>query len=167
MLQVVRYPNDLLRRKGKYVDDFTTVQEEIEQMLVTLQKQENCAALAATQLSIVNPHRIVVFNLPDYEQKKEVWGLINPTILQREGTQKGEEGCMSVPGVSAEVVRAQKIQVKGFNLKGQAVCFTATDFLARCIQHEVDHLNGILYLDYLSPSKLRRIERQLYQQARN
>ncbi len=163
MLEIIQYPSELLRRKGRYVENLSEVKEEIQQMLDTLKAQENCAALAATQLSIPNPHRIVVFNIPDYKGNNEIWGLINPVILEKIGTQREIEGCMSIPEVSAEVIRAETIKVKGLDLNGEAVSFIATNFLARCIQHEVDHLKGVLYLDHLDHNTLHRLNQKINQ----
>ena len=163
ILNVVQYPDLRLKRKGHQVADPTNacVQKVISDMLETLASFESCAGLAATQLAIENPPSITVINSITPEEKTLC--LINPQIIFSEGEATEEEGCMSInpSDVYSLVKRATKIKVKALNQYGNHIEFIAENFLARCIQHEVDHLNGILYLDRISPLKRLRIEKKI------
>ncbi len=104
--------------------------------------------LAAPQIGV--SLRVVVYDSPENDEGFQV--LVNPCILKAEGQQKGSEACLSVPDISGEVVRADSIEVEGLRLDGQKVLLKLSHFTARIVQHEVDHLNGILFIDRLSPA---------------
>jgi peptide deformylase len=113
--------------------------------------------LAATQ---VNVHkRLLVIDVS--EKRNERLALINPEILSREGVEETEEGCLSVPGVYDKVTRADRIRVRALDRDGKQVEFDAEGLLAVCIQHEIDHLDGKLFVDYLSDLKRTRIRKKL------
>tara|TARA_Y200000002_G_scaffold102827_1_gene83496 strand:+ start:5003 stop:5500 length:498 start_codon:yes stop_codon:yes gene_type:complete len=155
---ILQYPNTKLREPGKKVEKFDAeLKSIVDKMFVTHYAQENCAALAATQLGI--PLRITVIDFS--ETKDQPLCLINPEIVNREGKETSPEGCMSVPVLTAKVTRAEKITVKYFNVKGEEREMTADGFMAKCIQHEIDHLDGILYIDRLSPLKKKMLEMKL------
>ena len=155
ILQIIQYPDLRLKRKGRLVKDIkaSQVQQAIQNMLQTLSVSQNCAALAATQLDMEDPPRIVVINAGMNLGK--VLCLINPEIVERsDATVVAEEGCMSImphsmQSIHVKVARAEKIKVKALDIQGKKLIFEATDFLARCIQHECDHLQGVITLDYL------------------
>lgn len=162
ILKILQYPDSRLHQKSRKVTDVksTKIKKVIKDMLETLANTQNCAALAATQLDIEEPPSIVVINSPD---KNEIMTLINPHITAQKGSNVAEEGCMSIfpDHIHAEIRRANKIKVKALDTEGNQLKFTAEDFLARCIQHECDHLNGILYIDHLPKSKRALLEKEM------
>jgi len=163
ILQILQYPDLRLRRKSHKVTDVKSsrIKKIIKDMLETLANTGNCAALAATQLDIEQPPSIIVINSMDDDDG--VLCLINPQIIAQEGHDVAEEGCMSVfqGDIYANVKRATKITVKTLDVHGKQVEFTEEGYLARCIQHEYDHLNGILYIDHLSKLKRAFLEKKM------
>ena len=163
IIPILQYPDSRLRTRGHVVSQVNDkiIQQTIDDMLETLAATEHCAALAATQLDIKVPPAITVINNP--EDNKTPLCLINPQIIEKSGECKDKEGCMSIyPGDIAEkVLRAEKVIVHAFDRSGQKIIIEASDFLARCLQHEIDHLNGILFIDYLSPLKRERLEKKI------
>ncbi|GAD81133.1 peptide deformylase [Vibrio ezurae] len=157
LLQVLTFPDDRLRTVAKPVEDFTPeLQQHIDDMIETMYEEEGIG-LASTQ---VNVHkRIVVIDLS--ENRDEPLVLINPEITEKRGEDGIEEGCLSVPGARALVPRAAEITVKALNRDGEEFTFDADDLLAICVQHELDHLAGKLFVDYLSPLKRKRIKDKL------
>jgi len=160
-LKILQYPDSRLRKKGHKVSDVHSpeIKKIINDMHETLSNTENCAGLSATQLDIDKPPSIFVINTSDHN----VLCLINPQITAKEGSEVGEEGCMSIypDYISAEVKRAVKIKVEGLDILGNKVDFETDGQLARCIQHELDHLNGVLYIDYLPKSKRTLLEKKM------
>ncbi len=118
--------------------------------------------LAATQ---VNVHeRVVVIDVS--EERNELRAFINPEIIERHGETVGEEGCLSVPGIYDKVTRAERVRVKALNERGEAFELEADGLLAICIQHELDHLDGKVFVEYLSQLKQGRIKSKLAKRAR-
>jgi peptide deformylase len=163
IIPILQYPDPRLHQKARQVSDplAQDIQKIIADMLETLAHTEQCAALAATQLDIPNPPAITVIN--PIGAITEPLCLINPEIVTSEGEQAEPEGCMSVypQEVYAIVKRAQKIKLKALDRNGQPLEITAEDFLAKCFQHEIDHLNGILFVDRLSSLKRQRLEKKI------
>jgi peptide deformylase len=130
-----------------------------EQMLETM-REANGVGLAAPQVGV--PQRLFVAELPEDEendQPRQTFILFNPEIVKSSGEQIGCEGCLSIPGYVGEVARHEQIAVKGLNEKGQPVRHKVAGYLARVFQHEIDHLDGILYIDRLtSPDTFRPVE---------
>jgi peptide deformylase len=125
-------------------------------------KDENGIGLAATQ---VNRHvQVVVMDVSEDQNEPRVF--INPEIIRKEGSTISEEGCLSVPGNYAKVERAEAITVKALDQNGESFELDAEGLLAICIQHELDHLKGKLFIDYLSPLKRQRIRKKLEKEAR-
>ena len=118
--------------------------------------------LAATQVDVHK--RIVVIDVS--EDKSGLMALINPEILERSGEQVCEEGCLSVPGIYEKVSRAERVKVRALNEKGESFEFEADGLLAVCVQHEIDHLDGKVFVEYLSQLKLGRIKSKLAKKAR-
>ena len=123
---------------------------------------EGGIGLAATQVDVQK--RVIVIDLS--EHRDDPMCLINPEIIELEGTEQMQEGCLSVPGYYDLVERAEKIRFRYLDLEGQAVEANAEGLLAVCIQHEIDHLNGKLFIDYLSPLKQQRLRKKLEKQER-
>ncbi|MDP2636926.1 MAG: peptide deformylase [Pseudoalteromonas sp.] len=161
-LEVLRFPDERLRTVAK---DVASVDDEVRQivkdMLETMY-DENGIGLAATQVDI--HRRIVVIDVS--EERNEPLVLINPVITKQDGATVSEEGCLSVPHSYAKVDRAETVTVSALNEKGEEYSLDADELLAICIQHELDHLKGKLFIDYLSPLKRQRIRKKLEKEAK-
>ena len=149
--------DDRLRTVAKPVEEVTPeIQKIVDDMIETMYDEEGIG-LAATQVDIHK--RIVVIDIS--ETRDEPMVLINPEILEKRGEDGIEEGCLSVPGARALVPRAAEVTVKALDRDGKEYTFDADDLLAICVQHELDHLMGKLFVDYLSPLKRKRIQDKL------
>ncbi|EGQ7932010.1 peptide deformylase [Vibrio vulnificus] len=157
VLQVLTFPDDRLRTVAKPVEKVTPeIQKIVDDMIETMYDEEGIG-LAATQVDI--HQRIVVIDIS--ESRNEPMVLINPEILEKRGEDGIEEGCLSVPGARALVPRAAEVTIKALDRDGNEFTLEADDLLAICIQHELDHLQGKLFVDYLSPLKRKRIQDKL------
>jgi peptide deformylase len=157
LLTVLEYPDKRLRNKALPVVEFdaeicTIVDDMYETMYA-----ENAVGLAATQVNI--HQRILVMDITD--DRKSPFCLINPEILHREGTQFEFEGCISFPDVFDKVERSAKLRVRAEDQHGRSYELDAEGLLAICIQHEMDHLDGILFIDHLSRLKQERLCKKL------
>ncbi len=121
--------------------------------------------LAAPQIAV--PLRVIVVDLSVGEDRTQLIKLINPELVVKEGEQRHEEGCLSVPGYDGTPVRPARVTVRGLDLDGTERVYAATDLLARAFCHEIDHLDGILFVDRLSPLKRDLLKRKLRKRARN
>ena len=162
ILDVLRFPDERLRTVASQVD---TVDDEIKKLVDDMfetMRDERGIGLAATQ---VNVHkRVVVMDVSEEQNEPRVF--INPKIVARQGTTISEEGCLSVPNKSAKVERAEQVTVEALDRDGKPFSLEADGLLAICIQHELDHLQGKLFVDYLSPLKRQRIRKKLEKDAR-
>jgi peptide deformylase len=163
ILPVLRFPDEKLRTKATPV---TEINDEIRTIISNMfdtMYAENGVGLAATQVDI---HlRIVVIDVS--EDKEHPYVLINPEITTKSAdTIVNEEGCLSVPGCYAKVDRSTHVTVKAQDEHGNEFSLDGEELLAICIQHELDHLNGVLFVDYLSPLKRQRIKTKLEKEAR-
>lgn len=157
LLSVLQYPDARLRQKAHPVREIdATTRREIDDMFETMYEQ-NGVGLAATQVAI--PKRIIVIDISN-EQNSPLC-LINPEIIHAEGEQYEHEGCLSFPGVYDKVKRAGLIRVHALNQEEKSIEINAEGLLAVCIQHELDHLNGILFIDHLSQLKQSRLKTKL------
>ena len=157
LLPILEFPDPRLRTKAVAVDRVDdSIRTLIDDMFATMYAAPGIG-LAATQ---VNVHkRVLVIDIS--ESRNEPLALINPQIVTKEGVEETEEGCLSVPGIYDKVTRAEKIRVRALNRDGKQVEFDAEGLLAVCIQHEMDHLDGKLFVDYLSELKRTRIRKKL------
>ncbi len=157
ILTILEFPDKRLRTVAAEVDKVdANIQTLVDDMLETMYAAKG-VGLAATQ---VNVHkRVIVMDVS--EDKDEPICLINPEIIERDGEEESEEGCLSVPGFFEKVSRAEHIKVKALNRDGESFEMEARDLLAVCIQHEMDHLLGKLFVDYLSAFKRNRIKAKL------
>jgi peptide deformylase len=157
ILTILEFPDERLRKKAaevKAVDG--NIKKLVDDMLETMYEAKG-VGLAATQ---VNVHqRIVVIDVS--EEKDKPLCLINPEIINKDGVEESEEGCLSVPGFFEKVKRAERVKVKALNKEGKSFELEADDLLAVCIQHELDHLEGKLFVDYVSSLKRQRIKKKL------
>lgn len=164
MLPVLRFPDERLRTIAKPVEKITEeTQTLIDNMFETMYAEQGIG-LAATQ---VNVHQqIIVIDISDDENPNQVYVIINPKVISKEGETGIEEGCLSVPEYRAFVPRAETITIEALNRQGEKYQIDAEGLLAICIQHEMDHLMGKLFVDYLSPLKRQRIAQKMKKMTR-
>lgn len=162
LLPILRYPDARLHKVAapvRTVDD--TIRKLARDMAETMYAAPGIG-LAATQVDV---HRRVIV-VDASEDKSALLTFINPEIYERDGEQVCEEGCLSVPGIYEKVTRAEHIRVRALGVDGQPFEMEAEGLLAVCIQHEIDHLDGKVFVQYLSPLKQNRIRAKLAKQAR-
>jgi len=162
VLDILRYPDPRLYNQAEPVAE---VDESVRALVRDLADTMYAApgiGLAATQVDV---HKRVVVIDPS-ETRDRLLVLINPEIVSREGVQYCEEGCLSVPGIYEAVERAERVTVRALGLDGKSFTLTADKLLALCIQHEMDHLDGKVFVDYLSRLKQQRIKAKLQKQLR-
>ena len=157
LLEILKFPDDRLRTIAKPVEAVTDeIKQLVDDMFETMYAAPGIG-LAATQ---VNAHkRIVVIDVSS--DKDSPLCLINPVITAKDGIEHHEEGCLSVPGIYEMVERAERIEFTALNREGEEFKMSADDLLAVCVQHELDHLKGKLFVDYLSPLKRNRIKKKM------
>ena len=150
---ILNFDQPVLRQKAKKVARVdTTIQRLIDDLAETMLAAPG-AGLAANQIGV--PLRVCVVKGDD----NQIWGLVNPEIVKHDGVQVGYEGCLSYPGWVGEVARYETVVVKGRNRRGKEVRIKSSGFTARAFQHELDHLEGVLFIDRLtSLDTLRRVE---------
>ena len=162
ILEILHYPDLRLRNKARPVEKIDDkVRQFVDDMLETMYDAPGIG-LAATQVNVTK--QIIVIDLS--ENKDQPLCLINPMILKAEGEEETEEGCLSVPGVFESVKRAESIEVRALDRQGEPFEMKVDGILAVCIQHEMDHLDGKLFVDYLSQLKKQRIRKKLEKKAR-
>ena len=161
-LSILEFPDRRLRRVAKPVDEVTDKERKLAADMLETMYAARGIGLAAIQVN--EGIRLVVMDLSESRDEPRVF--INPEIVDRQGSQTCEEGCLSVPGVYAEVERAENVRVKALGLDGEPFELDADGLLAVCIQHEIDHLDGKVFVDYLSPLKRRMVEKRLLKQQR-
>jgi len=152
VLPIVIHPDPVLRRKAKRVSRVDeSLNRLIDDMIETMYDASGCG-LAAPQVGV--SLKIAVIGMPD----EDVIVLVNPEVVKKSGERTVIEGCLSVPGYRGEIKRAEQVTVKAFDRNGKAFRIKADELLAEALEHEIDHLNGILYIDHLeSPDKLEKI----------
>ena len=156
ILNILKYPDKRLRTIAKPVISVDeTIKQQVKDMFETMYEAPGIG-LAATQ---VNFHqRIIVIDISD--QCNEPICLINPKVIEKSGEIQWEEGCLSVPDYYENVIRANEIKVQALNQNGKTFELEASEMLSVCIQHEIDHLNGILFVDHLSKLKQKRLKKK-------
>ena len=161
-LDILHYPDKRLRKVAKAVDNVDeTIKKLVDDMFETMYSAPGIG-LAATQVDI--HQQVIVIDISD--EKNQPLCLINPEIVARQGTESCDEGCLSVPDVYETVERSEKVTVKALDQSGDEYTLEADGLLAVCIQHEIDHLKGKLFVDYLSPLKFQRIKKRLLKSQR-
>ncbi|NTU41564.1 MAG: peptide deformylase [Nitrospirales bacterium] len=151
ILEIKKYPEDVLKKKSlpvSVIDD--SLQRLIDDMIETMHAAPGIG-LAAPQVGV--SQRVIVLDLSSDEEKHPVIALINPEILEAGGLTDSEEGCLSIPEYSTTIKRANKVGVKGLDREGKEVVIEAEGLLARALQHEIDHLEGLLIVDRMSSIK--------------
>jgi len=157
---IVRFGNPLLEREAETVTEFDTpeLHKFIDDMFESMYAAKG-VGLAAPQIGAAR--KIAVIDTSVGEKPEEKLVLINPKILKLEGKQTGEEGCLSIPGFREQVSRAKRATIRAQDIKGQWYEKTGEDLLARAFQHEIDHLNGRLYIKHISALKRDLIKRKV------
>jgi peptide deformylase len=157
LLQILEFPDPRLRARAQPVTQVdAALRTLIDDMFETMYAAPGIG-LAATQVNVAK--RVLVIDLS--ERRDQPLALINPEIVARSGVEETEEGCLSVPGYFDKVTRAEQISVRALDRDGRPLEFEADGLLAVCIQHEIDHLDGKLFVDYLSELKRTRIRKKL------
>ena len=159
-LTVLHFPDPRLRKKAKPAAAVDDGIKQLSQDMLETMYAENGIGLAATQVNV--QQRVIVMDLS--AERDTPVTLINPEIMETTGSEEMEEGCLSVPGFSDVVQRAEKISYRYLNLDGEVIEDKADGLRAVCIQHEIDHLDGKLFIDYLSPIKKQRIRKKIEKQ---
>jgi peptide deformylase len=156
---IVLASDPILRKKSKKVKNFGKALQELIDDMVETMHATNGIGLAAPQVGVLE--RVIIVQLPEDEedsQSGKLFVLCNPQIIRADGEEEGEEGCLCLPGYVGDVKRATLVTVKAQDRRGKKVRIKARGLLARVFQHEVDHLDGILFIDRVeSPDKIRRI----------
>jgi len=156
-LRILEFPDPRLRKKAKPVDTVDAqLRTLIDDMFETMYEAPGIG-LAATQVDV--HRRLLVADVSS--EKDDPWVLINPVIIEQDGVEVSEEGCLSVPGYYEEVQRAEHVRVRYLDREGNEVESEFDGLLAVCVQHEMDHLEGKLFVDYLSEAKRQRIRKRL------
>ncbi|UCC73336.1 MAG: peptide deformylase [Gemmatimonadota bacterium] len=153
MLEIRLLGDPVLRQLAVEVDEIDDhLRRFAEEMFETMYSAEGIG-LAAPQVGV--SRRLFVMDIQDGEAEPRA--VVNPVIVERSGSERGEEGCLSLPGLVGAVERSAQIVMEGLDLDGNPLRIEASDLLARCILHEIDHLDGILFIDRLSPIKRRML----------
>lgn len=157
LLNILHYPDPRLRNQAEPVTDINDELRQLADDMLETMYDAPGIGLAAIQVNVKK--RLIVIDIS--EDKSEPLILINPEVIDAEGEREFEEGCLSVPEAYEAVTRADKIRVRAVNFDGENYEFDADGLLATCIQHEIDHLDGKLFVDYLSNLKRQRIRKKL------
>ncbi len=157
---ILKYGEPILEQPADPVTQFDTpdLRQTIDDMWETMYAAKG-VGLAAPQIGVKQRISVIDTSVGEDETKKIV--IINPEITFREGKQTGEEGCLSIPGFREPVTRASKVKVRARNVKGETIELDGEELVARALEHEIDHLNGILFLNHLSALKRDIIRRKI------
>ena len=162
LLPILRFPDPRLKKVALPVDNvYDEVRRLAHDMAETMYEAPGIG-LAATQVDV--HRRVIVIDIS--ETRDQLLVVINPELIASEGEQVGEEGCLSVPGIYDKVERAERVVVRYLDLDGTVQTIEAEGLLAVCLQHEMDHLQGKVFVEHLSPLKQMRIKNKLVKQAR-
>jgi len=162
ILDILHFPDARLRNIAKPVEQVgDSMRKLIDDMFETMYEAPGIG-LAAVQVN--QPHRVIVVDIS--EERNQPFALVNPEILEMQGEEEMDEGCLSVPGVYEKVQRAERVRVRALDRDGSPLELDVDGLLAVCIQHEIDHLDGKLFVDYLSNLKRQRIRKKLEKEAR-
>jgi len=161
---VVIYGHPVLRQKAREVREYDDSLQHLVADLYETMAAYNGVGLAANQVGVAQ--RVFVIDVPHEDGTHERFAVVNPEISERRGKQKDEEGCLSIPGIAEDVERAMEVRLRGYDESGQPIDRKVSGFLARAVQHEADHLDGVLFTDRLSPLKRQFLRRDLDALAR-
>jgi peptide deformylase len=159
VLPIRIYPDPVLRAKCRDVTGFDAGLRKLAADMVETMHAAPGVGLAAPQIGV--DLRLAVVDLSVGEDPQQVYVVVNPEVVQREGSEVAEEGCLSLPGINDKVERPTRVTVRALDLEGKPVEIQAEEWLARAFCHEIDHLNGVLFTDYLRGLRKERARRQL------
>jgi peptide deformylase len=160
ILKIYKYGDDVLKLKAKEIENIDgKIAQLVDRMTQTMHQAYSAIGLAAPQVG--ESIRLSVIDLSMGENKDDQIVLINPEILELEGNETGDEGCLSFPGISVTINRAAKIFLKNFDINGKEIRKEIDGFLARVIQHEIDHLDGKLIIDRVSSLKRQFVRKEI------
>lgn len=162
ILKILQYPDVRLHKIARPVAQVSDATRKLVRNMAETMYAAQGIGLAATQVDV--HERVVVMDLS--EEHNQLMVFINPEVVASSGDEESEEGCLSVPGIYETVGRAEKVTVRALNEKGESFTLDADGLLAVCIQHEMDHLMGKVFVQYLSPLKQTRIRTKLKKQQR-
>src|SRR3989338_8784817 len=162
ILKILQYPDERLHKVAKPVKHINEATRKLVRDMAETMYTAPGVGLAATQVDV--HERIIVVDASETHDQLKVF--INPEIISSSGEEECEEGCLSVPGIYEKVRRAEKVTVRALNEKGEPIMLEADGFLAVCIQHEIDHLRGRVFVEYLSRLKQIRIRAKLKKRLR-
>jgi peptide deformylase len=148
-LQIVTYPHPTLRHKSKPIKRVDAELRQIVREMFELMYQNRGIGLAANQVDL--PIRVFVMNLEGEPGKGEELVFINPVTSHPKGSEEQEEGCLSLPELYAPVIRPKRVRIQAFGIDGQEIAADVEGMFARCVQHEIDHLDGVLFIDRVNP----------------
>ncbi len=159
ILEIRKYPDEILKKKAETISEINgDLQKLIDNMIETMYNA-NGVGLAAPQVGVLK--RLIVVDTSLREENQSLVVLINPEIIATDGEILSEEGCLSLPGFTTRLKRKEKVIVKGLDRKGKEIEIEATGLFARALQHEIDHLDGILLIDKISPLKRELFRKKL------
>ena len=162
ILKILQYPDERLHKVAKKVGQVDEATRKLVRNMAETMYAAPGVGLAATQVDV--HEQIIVLDISEAHNQLRVF--INPEIIASSGEEEYEEGCLSVPGIYEKVRRAEKVTVRALNERGEPIMLEADGFLAVCIQHEVDHLRGKVFVEYLSQLKQTRIRAKLKKRLR-
>ncbi len=155
VLEILKYPHPLLKKRCEKVDRIDGEVKKLIRDMTETMYQANGIGLAACQVGV--SWRVIVVDVSPIDSEKEFFAMVNPEVISEEGEIEHEEGCLSVPDCLEKLKRKEKVLVRGFSPAGKEIEISAEGMLAIAIQHEIDHLNGVLILDRIS-----RLKREIY-----
>ena len=155
VLEILKYPHPLLKKRCEKVDRIDGEVKKLIRDMTETMYQANGIGLAACQVGV--SRRVIVVDVSPIDPEKEFFAMVNPEVISEEGEIEHEEGCLSVPDCLEKLKRKEKVLVRGFSPVGKEIEISAEGILAIAIQHEIDHVNGVLILDRIS-----RLKREIY-----
>jgi peptide deformylase len=164
ILPILKYGKPELKRVSEPVNAFNGELEKLARNMIETMYSAPGIGLAAPQVGL--NIRLATVDLSVGEDEKQLITICNPEIVSVEGEQKSEEGCLSIPEFTDTIVRPKKMAVRGQNIHGEEMVIEADGLLARCFSHEIDHLNGVLFIDHLSPLKRNLIRNKIRKLAK-
>ena len=155
VLEILKYPHPLLKKRCEKVDRIDGEVKKLIRDMTETMYQANGIGLAACQVGV--SRRVIVVDVSPIDPEKEFFAMVNPEVISEEGEIEHEEGCLSVPDCLEKLKRKEKVLIRGFSPAGKEIEISAEGILAIAIQHEIDHINGVLILDRIS-----RLKREIY-----
>jgi peptide deformylase len=159
IVRIIKYPHPTLRHKSKPLQRVDAELKKLVAEMFDLMYEHKGVGLAANQVDL--PYRFFIINLENDPQTAPEYVFLNPVISRRTGTAEAEEGCLSFPEIYAPVKRSAKVTISAYDLQGREINYQLDGFFARAVQHEYDHLEGVLFIDRLSPTAKMNIQPSL------